>query len=277
MGLSNRLSSIFKARDKTSKKDKDLHKDPHKKSQKKPHKMEPIPAETDRLTLEIDSSHVRLYSQRPPVISNDAAADAAMTLGTDSPNTPSTQLLSGFITDFLQYSRQEASKWRLDIAHDICDPVARRGSLVVHRGQQWFSVANTDPLTASVYRYILDVGVTIGLAKISLRIGKSETSTTGNATTMVNHVRERDGRCWVSQLFGPLANSHICPKRMGDHMARVIFQTYTGRCVPNLSIFDPIFGFNLTKNLDDFFDVYKLGLHFVSPVRSSYLFLCKFY
>lgn len=229
------------------------------------------------LALDISSHHVRLYSDPPSPISDDALAIEAMTPGNVPPNTPVTHLLSGRLTDFLQYSRQEASKWLLDIAHDICDPVYRRGSLVVQQGQRWLPVTNTDPLVPSVYRYNLPEHVTVGLAKISLRQGRSVTSATGNAGTMASRVMARDGRCWVSRGYDPLINSHICPKRMGDHMARIIYETYTDATLPlNFSIYHEVFGLNLTRNLDYLFDTYRLGFRYVAPVRSSYLLISKF-
>lgn len=190
-----------------------------------------------------------------------------MTPGTDSPDTTSIRLLSGFLTDFLRYSRGEGSKWLVDVAHDICDPVLRRGSVEKQMGpQHWLAVADTDPLTASVYRYHLDAGVTVGLAKISRREGRSQSSTTGNATTMATHVRQRDGRCWVTGDTCPLINSHLCPKRMGDYMARIIFQTFTGiDPFPDLTIFHEMFGLSLTRNLNALFDVYQLGFRYIAP------------
>ncbi|KAJ6626277.1 hypothetical protein B0H10DRAFT_1999498 [Mycena sp. CBHHK59/15] len=53
------------------------------------------------------------------------------TNATSSSNADVIRLLSGPLDDFLKYSRQEQSKWLIDIAHDICDPAAMRGSLFV--------------------------------------------------------------------------------------------------------------------------------------------------
>jgi hypothetical protein len=267
MGLSmSSFLGLFKKKKKTAEKQNNLH-----------GKSEPI-ATPSLLSLDIYSHHVHLYSDPLPIISNNALAIQALTPGNDFPHTTSTHLLSGPLIEFLQYSCQEASHWLINIAHDICDPVNRRGSLVIWREQQWLLVTDTDPLTASLYRYDLPMGVTVGLAKISLRAGKSHTSTTGNASTMADHVRQRDGKCWVSQAVRPLVNSHICPKRMGDHTAQIIFATFTSTDPPpNLSIFDEIFGLNLSKTLDDLFDLYQLGFHFVAPVRSSYLLISKIF
>ncbi|KAF9048270.1 hypothetical protein BDZ89DRAFT_1057849 [Hymenopellis radicata] len=211
---------------------------------------------TGILELRVNSSFVRLYPDPPSTISDDMHAATAMTPGTISPATHSICLLSGPLGDFLRYSRQEASKWLIDLAHDICDPAS-----LVH----WRPVANTDPLTASIYRYDLPVGITVGLSKISQREGKSVTTATGNASTMAGRVRERDGRCWVSAARGPIVNSHICPKRMGDHIARIVYHTFTSLApAPNLSIYDENFSLSLSLTLDTWFDTYEMGLRFVS-------------
>ena len=109
---------------------------------------------------------VRLYPVAQPTISDDILA-ATMTAGANSPSTPSICLLRGPLEDFVRYSRQQASKWLIDIAHDICDPADHRGSLLVWKEprQQWHPVSTTDPLTASIYRYDLPVGITVGVSK----------------------------------------------------------------------------------------------------------------
>ncbi|KIK02261.1 hypothetical protein K443DRAFT_97209 [Laccaria amethystina LaAM-08-1] len=232
-------------------------------------------AATDLLALEIYSAHILLYSNPPSTISDNANAVEAMTTGDGSPATNSTCLLSGALSEFLRYSRQERSQWLIDIAHDICDPRFRRGSLVVWKDQQWLPVANTDPLTASEYRYDLPTMVTIGLSKISLRTGKSRTSASGNASTMASRVMQRDGVCWVSDLEDPILNSHICPKRLGDHTAQIIFETFTSTTPPpNLSIYNEIFGLNLSNNLGGLFDNHCLGFQHVAPnVYESHVFI----
>jgi hypothetical protein len=235
-------------------------------------------AATDLLALEIYSAHILLYSNPPSTISDNANAVEAMTTGDGSPATNSTCLLSGALSEFLRYSRQERSQWLIDIAHDICDLRFRRGSLVVWKDQQWLPVANTDPLTASEYRYDLPTMVTIGLSKISLRTGKSRTSASGNASTMASRVMQRDGVCWVSDLEDPILNSHICPKRLGDHTAQIIFETFTSTTPPpNLSIYNEIFGLNLSNNLGGLFDNHCLGFHHVAPVRNSHLVISKIF
>jgi hypothetical protein len=267
-GLSKKIKKLFKKDKKPPKKDEE----PLKKDEEECLGTTATDLSSP-LTLDIYSHCVRLY---PSTISDDNLPILALTPGDDSPDTASTCLLKGSLADFLQYSRQEVSKWLIDIAHDICDPLNRRGSLVVFKEQQWLPVANTDPLTASMYRYDLPPGVTVSLSKISQRAGKSVTSLTGYASTLANRLQGRDGKCWVSRAFAPLANSHICPKRMGDHTARIIFQTFTSiPPPPNLTILDEIFCLSLSVNLDAWFDEYELGFHFVSPVRGSYPLISK--
>ncbi|KAJ7875310.1 hypothetical protein B0H14DRAFT_2343285, partial [Mycena olivaceomarginata] len=176
-------------------------------------------------------------------------------------------LLSGPLAEFVKYSRAEQSNWLIDMAHDICDPAAMRGSLFVCKldTMQWSPVTPTDPLTASVYTYRLPAGVVVGLSKISGRKNKSRTSATGDASTMAGRVQRRDGVCWATGVRSPLINSHICPKRMGDHLARVIYRTFSPASPPilNLSIYDERFGLTLSRILDAYFHVYELGLRAV--------------
>ena len=50
------------------------------------------------------------------------------------------------------------------------------------------------PFDASIYRYDLPVRITVGLSKISQRVRKSVTTATGNASTMADRVKGRDGQ-----------------------------------------------------------------------------------
>ncbi|KAF8965637.1 hypothetical protein BDZ97DRAFT_1904020 [Flammula alnicola] len=208
-----------------------------------------------QLELRISANSVGLYPLPPTNITSDLLATQAMSPQPPPNTTDVICLLSGPLDDFLKYSRQEQSKWLIDIAHDICDPAFLRGSLLVWNGavQQWRPVAHTDPLTASIYLYDVPVGVIVGLSKMSTRTGKSVTTTTGYASTMADRVNRRDG-------------VHICPKRMGDHLARIIFRDFSSASppIPNLSIYDERFGISLSNNLDAYFDIYELGLRFVS-------------
>ena len=140
---------------------------------------------SDQLELRIFTSSVGLYTAPPAnIIKSDARATSAMMITHPPPNSTSPdfiRLLSGPVDDFLLYSRQEHSKWLVDIAHDICDPLSQRGSLCIWAGERWKTVAPTDPLTASVYLYSVLEGVAVSLSKICARDGTSKTSTSSNA------------------------------------------------------------------------------------------------
>ncbi|KAJ6463229.1 hypothetical protein C8R47DRAFT_1157501 [Mycena vitilis] len=91
------------------------------------------------------------------------------------------------------------------------------------------------------------------------------TAATGDGSTMAGRVKRRDGVCWITGVDDPLVNSHICPKRMGDHSACIIYSTFTSLTPsPALSIYDEIFGLCLSETLDAWFDKYELGFRFVS-------------
>ncbi|KAI9459324.1 hypothetical protein F5148DRAFT_1219285 [Russula earlei] len=184
-------------------------------------------------------------------------AQLAMTAGPPNPDAPSdyTCLLRGPLEDFLLYSGQEQSQWLIDIAHDICDPSQKRGTLQVLDAarQAWIDVNPRDPLTASKYRY--HVQAVISLSKISHRAGRSITS-------------QRDGKCWVTEFEDPLTNSHMCPKRMGDHFLRIIYRDFVSTIpppAPPLTIYDDICVITLIPTLDRWFDKYELGLRLVGP------------
>ena len=226
------------------------------------------------LELRILTNHVGLYVRPPTNITSDELAYSVMTTGPPDPTaSPShfTCLLSGPLDDFLLYSGREQSQWLIDIAHDMCDPALKRGSLQVWdvAGEMWRIVNPTDPLTGLPYIY--DVQDVVSLTKISKRAGKSKTSSSGHASAMGNRVKQRDGQqCWVTRIPNPIINSHICPKRMGDHLFRVVYDAFVSTPPAALSIYDDICGITLTPNLDAWFDTYELGLRLVAPVRSSF-------
>jgi hypothetical protein len=126
-------------------------------------------AATDPSHLElcIRTDNVGLYPQPPINITSDQLAYSAMTTSPPNPTSPSnfTCLLSGPLDDFLLYSGQEQSQWLIDIAHDVCDPAQKRGSLQVWdaAGEMWRNVHPTDPLTASAYLY--NVQAVVSLSK----------------------------------------------------------------------------------------------------------------
>ena len=219
------------------------------------------------LELLIFTNRVGLYPRPPTDITSDDLACSAMTTGPPNYTSPSDLicLLSGPLDDFLLYSRQEQSQWLIDIAHDICDPALKRGSLQVWdvAGEIRRNVNPTDPLTASSYLY--DIQVIVSLSKISKHVGRSRASASDNASAMASRVKQRD-----EQRCCPIINSHVCPKRMGDHLLRIVYSSFvSANCPPTLSIYDEICGITLCLNLEVWFDAYELGLRLVAPVRSS--------
>jgi hypothetical protein len=230
------------------------------------------------LELRIPTSRVGLYPQPPANITSDTLAQSTMTINQPySISSDFTGLLSGPLDDFLLYSGREQSQWLIDIAHDICDPAMKRGSLQVWdvAAEKWRKVNGTDPLTASTYLY--DIQDIISLSKISKCKGESKTSAVDNASA--SRVKQRDGQqCWVSRIESPTSNCYLCPKQMGNHLFRVVYSTFVSTPPPALSIYDEICGITLTLNLDIWFDTYELGLRFVAPVRSkSSLFSSSIY
>ncbi|KAJ7433000.1 hypothetical protein FB451DRAFT_1064958 [Mycena latifolia] len=215
--------------------------------------------QANHLDLIIPARSVGIYSEP----TSDSGSDPVQP--TEYPDF--VHLLSGPLPYFMRYSGQENAKWLMDIARDICDPRAMRGSLSIwdDAQHQWCPVAPADPLTASIYCYILPLGTTVGLTQISMRAGRSKTGSVGPAVTMRHNVLQRDGRCWVTSLLGPLANAHIFPKRMGDHLARRVFVDFfpTLASRPDQSIFDNIFGLALSRTVEYFFAKYEVGFRFV--------------
>jgi hypothetical protein len=55
---------------------------------------------------------------------------------------------------------------------------------------------------------------------------------------------------------------------MGDHIFCKVYSSFVST-PPALSIYDEICGITLSRNLDDLFDTYELGLRLVPLVRSS--------
>ncbi|KAJ7743949.1 hypothetical protein DFH07DRAFT_749740 [Mycena maculata] len=220
------------------------------------------------LELCVSAAAVGVYPPPPTTITSDHDVAQLMAVQNPAANTSGlVRLLTGRLSDLMHYARHQHTQWLLDVATDICDPLAKRGSLVVWDAVQalWSPVAATDPLRAAVYCYSLPQGTVIALTKISLRVGKSETTVDGNGGTMRNHVMSRDNRCWITRSAGPLVNSHICPKRMGDPLARRILTDFCPDFIqrPGQTVYDVIFGLALIKTLDDPFDVYGMGLRFI--------------
>jgi len=228
-----------------------------------------------QLELAIFTRNVGLYPPPPVHITTDELAQATMNM-IDPPDVSSlTRLLGGSLADFESFSRGEHSKWLIDIAHDICDPHQKRGHLKVWSvsALDWIKVTSTDPLIASLYVYFVrDV---VALTKISARTRRSITDATGDPSTMASRVNDRDGRqCWVTRSVFPISNSHITPKRMGDHLLRLTYETFVQTPPPPaLSIYDELCGITLSANLDRLYDLYILGLRHVASVRKPSLLI----
>ncbi|KAJ3976531.1 hypothetical protein EV361DRAFT_994057 [Lentinula raphanica] len=84
------------------------------------------------------------------------------------------------------------------------------------------------------------------------------------AEDMLQNLRRRDGRCWVTKVGGPITTSHILPKRAGDAQARFIYGDFTDKPAhAGLSVLHPEFGFLLTPNLEYWFDNYLVGFRHI--------------
>jgi len=228
------------------------------------------PQDPQLLELAIFTPLVAPYTESPPAITTDTPAEFTMSTTEPSDEPGITRLLSGPLADFELYSGQERSQWLLDIAHDICDPLWKRGSLIVWNGaeRQYRDVIPADALIPSLYAYLLPPWTVVAPTKVSARTGRTRTSTTGNSSTMAHRVDDRDrGQCWVTRDVYTNVNSHVSPRRMGDHLLRRIYETFVGTPPPPaLSVYDEICGISLSPFLDTLFDVYELGLRFVAPV-----------
>jgi len=188
------------------------------------------------------------------------------------------RLLSGSLEEFLLFSGQDL-RWLLDMGHDICDPRLKRGTLRVWDGSQatWVGTNLSGPLTASLYRY--DIENIISLSKISARRRRSVTRSSGDPGAMANEVKGRDSNlCWVSRESSErqLINSHICPKRMGDHLFRIIYRDFVSPLATPISIYDAICGITLSRFMDAYFDMYELGLRH-TPQPEVRCFFIVFY
>jgi hypothetical protein len=240
--------------------------------------------------LRIDRQFIGSYGPPPATIVTDI--DAAAALQTTPPSSTAQGVLPlarGSLTDFTTYARAEGAGWLIDMADDICDPVAKSGTLYAYDGpnpesyldipfdraqQAWSEVQRTDPLRATIYEYRLASGQVIGLTKISKRAGKSETSYDSSPDTMRYHVLARDNHtCWITGMsFGhpnpTIVNSHIVPKRMGDAMTRAIHQQFQGAPSPGLGVLNAICGIALGSSLDRLFETYSVGLRRINEVRT---------
>lgn len=232
-----------------------------------------VPPPAGHLVLYIASRSAGAYPLPPQTILTDQAVADSLRVSAPIANTGALGLLTGTLVDFQLYAQQEHSDWLLDMAHCICDPREQRGALWVEdpASNIWRPVQAGEPLVASNYEYHLPQGVLAALTKISTRHPKSATTETGTAGTMFIRVIQRDTICWVSHTSGLLINSHICPKRMGDALARRVLEDFSGGTlvVPNATIYDQMFGCALSRTLDGYFDLYRFGLRVVNATQVS--------
>ncbi|KAJ3836213.1 hypothetical protein F5878DRAFT_541775 [Lentinula raphanica] len=214
-----------------------------------------------KLSLRILTGNIGTYSKQPASIETDDEVIQAHTVTPPIPHLQNeyTCLLEGKLTDFLKYSGHENAQWLIDIAHDLCDPRFKRGSLCVcsSNGQNQ-PVNPSDPLTPSIYEY--RTSVVVHITKKSAREGKSRTKSWVNAETMLEALRGREDRCWITKRSKPLAAGHILPKRTGDSEARLIYKEFTGDSAPaGMTALHPEFGILLDLNMEYWFDDYWIG------------------
>ncbi|KAK1223640.1 hypothetical protein PQX77_013488 [Marasmius sp. AFHP31] len=215
-------------------------------------------SETSQLSLCISHDRVGLYPPVSPVAS-DQDADAAYSVGPPAETQGLLVCLQGRLSEFRLFATN-ASQWLIDIAHDLFDPREKRGTLYIlddPSGAPPHPVIGSDPLHAATYEY--RVGAAIRITKISQRHSKSKSRPTGNAGRMREEVIRRDGSSWISRVSSPVSNSHICPKRLGDYQARILFADFVGSPPPGLTIFDPMFGLLLNANEVRWFESFEIG------------------
>ncbi|KAJ7682933.1 hypothetical protein B0H17DRAFT_1138153 [Mycena rosella] len=241
-----------------------------------PNTSAPIQQSPGHLDLYIAASAVRLYDPDTEPDTSSSLQTPERTVRPPIAHPGFMRLLSGPLSDFTRYCREEHSKWLLDLAHDICDPLAMRGLLDVwdQTQQMWRPVAPTDPLAAAVYCYTLPPDTFVGLSKISTRKTRSKTSSERRAAANIRSlVLERDEACWVTGMCPPV-NSLICPKRMGAHLARRVLADFCPQLdpSPNRSVDDPIFGLALHASLNRVFETHSLGLRAKNGTYECHLF-----
>ncbi|KAJ3777417.1 hypothetical protein FB446DRAFT_634145 [Lentinula raphanica] len=214
-----------------------------------------------KLSLRILTAKIGLYTKEPVnVKADDAVVEAYTVTPPDSLlQNQYTTLLEGEFTDFLNLSGHENAQWLIDIAHDLCDPRYKRGSLWVCRSDgQDHPVNPSDPLTPSSYEY--RTSVVVHITKKSTREGKSRSQSWSDAKTMLEALREREEQCWITTSIEPVTIGHILPKRTGDAEARLIYEDFTDKPAPaGMTAFHPEFGILLDLNMEYWFDDYWIG------------------
>ncbi|KAF7977326.1 hypothetical protein HWV62_4101 [Athelia sp. TMB] len=246
------------------------------------------------LILRISTNQTAAHTPPPQQTNTPADAQPSSTTPGLPPPThpprPFIPLISAPLSHFEHFAQAEHSQWLIDVAHDICDPAHRSGTLrrlespsyayadCTRAAQTWAPVRPTDPLRAALYEYVC--GRPLPLSKISRREGKSKSSRGGYADseTMRRDVLRRDGyQCWLSREHdddaGRFVCSHIVPKRMGGPVSAVLLARFArpGEApIPApTGVFDPMYGITLTRQLHSFFDDYTMGLRRIDDASTQ--------
>ncbi|KAK2462684.1 hypothetical protein APHAL10511_005300 [Amanita phalloides] len=154
-------------------------------------------------------------------------------------------------------------QWLVDIAHDICDPALKRGSLHVWdvAEETWKNVNAIDPLIASTYLYqVQDV---VALSKISERGGKSKPVSAAMLPQWGPTSSSETGSAGC-QAVRTRSSTVMCAPSEWETTSYALFTTTSYQLMLHLSIYDEICGISLSPTLDKWFDTYELGLRFVS-------------
>lgn len=192
-------------------------------------------------------------------------------------------LIEAPLVELAIYAGARGVHWLLRIAHCICNPSTRSGTLYSFEGpdpasylhtpfdstvEYWKPIGPDDALKATVYKYRLPPGHQFRLTKISEVRGHSGAPTSSTAGSMRENVFLRDNCCcWVTNdIYEPeiLVNSHVVPKRTGDAMSRSIYQDFVQGPLPpgTIGSYNPVFGISLSASFDKLFDNYHLSFWF---------------
>ncbi|KAF7983226.1 hypothetical protein HWV62_23516 [Athelia sp. TMB] len=242
------------------------------------------------LILRISTNQTAAHTPPPQQTNTPADAQPSSTTPGLPPPThpprPFIPLISAPLSHFEHFAQAEHSQWLIDVAHDICDPAHRSGTLRrlespsyadCTRGpsQTWAPVRPAEPLRAALYEYVC--GRPLTLSQISRREGKSKSSRGGYAEAMRRGVLRRDGyQCWLSREHdddaGRFVSSHIIPKRMGGDVSAVLLARFSRpgeALIPPTGIYDPMYGITLTRQLDCFFADYTMGLRRIDDASTQ--------
>ncbi|KAJ3976528.1 hypothetical protein EV361DRAFT_994055 [Lentinula raphanica] len=218
---------------------------------------------SSKLTLRILTANIGLYPEESTSFEANVIQvqnePHTITPPDPLPQNEYTYLLEGELADFLKLSGNENAQWLIDIAHDLCDPPFKRGSLWVCSSNGQNQLANpNDLLTPSTYEY--RTCEVVYIMKKSTREDKSRTKSWADAEAMLKALRKREDRCWITTCGEPLTTGHILPKRTGDAETRWIYEEFTGDSAPaGMTALHPEFGILLDLNMEYWFDDYWIG------------------